>query len=292
MYEYIFSAAMISYTEKFVADFDSVSVATGSSLTGSSCHTALLRTCKRIRKESHPILARSLLLKINFVNNMSTMSKLPQALSSYLPQIRYVEPKADTGTDVWAGGLKFDIARFPDLSILTYVAPDTDPEAPKLFVNDAKAVAWLEGKYDHALLEGTLNQDADECYIQPGLPALCQHWYHQLLTKPDRSYRLLMERIFGVCLYRASAIQKAGPEGYYGVPVSDPEAIGVRRCVKLVYDADSLDVIATAYDRCYTRGTWNDEIKELCAVRNRQCGVWKATPFRFQHERGLWRMPS
>ena len=293
IYEHLFSEAVITYTERFIADFDSVSVATETSLTGSTCHVATLGTCKRIRKEAHPVLARSLLLKINFVNNMTTMSTLPQALSSYLSQIRYVEFKADTGTDVWAGGLKFDVDKFPNLSTLTYVYPSPGESAPpQVFVDDTGAVAWLEGKHDHALLQRRVDKDAEACHIEPEWPSACQHWYHELLTKRDRGYRLQIQRVFGVSLYRASAAQETGAEGYYGVPVNDPKAIGVRRYIKLVYNADNLDIVATAYDRCYTRGNWNDEIKELCADRNRQRGVWKATPFRVQHERGLWRMPS
>lgn len=294
IYERVFNEAVIDYTEKFVVNFDSVSVTTESSLTGSSCHTALLRTCKYIREEAHPVLARTLLLKINFVNNMATMSTLTQTLSSYFHHIRYVRFRADTGTDAWAGHLKFDIDKFPNLNTLTYVDPSNTNEftGPKLFVDDAEAVVWLEGKHDHALLQSRVDKDVEACSIEPDRPSACEHWYHELLTKPDRGYRLLMQRVYGISLYRAPATQENGAEGYYGVPVSDPEGIGLRRYIKLVYNADNLDVVATAYDRCYTRGNWNDEIKELCADRNRQCGVWKATPFRVQHERGLWRMPS
>ena len=292
IYEHVFSEAVVSYTEKFDVDLDDNFVAADTIFRGSSCHTALFRTCKRIRKEAHPILAQTLLLKINFINNMATTLNIPQALNSYLPLIRYVEFEADTGTDSGVGGLRFDIDKFPNLSSLTYIAPDTNSAAPKVFVDDAEAVAWLEGKHDHALLQSRVAQDADACHFQPGLRVVCQHWYHQLLMKPNRGYRLLTQRILIVSLYCASAIQANGAEGYYGVPVSDPEAIGVRRYTKLVHDADSLDVIATAYNRCCTKGTWNDEIKALCADLNRQCGVWMATPFRIQHERGLWIMPS
>ena len=203
IYEHVFSEAVVSYTEKFIVDLDDNFVAADTLFEGSSCHTALLRTCKYIHKEAHPVLARNLLLKINFVNNMATTLNLPQALNSYLPHIRGVEFEADTGTDAWAGRLRFDVDLFPNLSTLTYVDPNNKFTGPKVFVDDAEAVAWLEGTHDHALVQDRVDQDAEAYGRKPEAPLACQHWYHELLSKRDRDYRLLMQRVFEVSLYRA-----------------------------------------------------------------------------------------